>query len=181
MHLRSCWQDVLQRLDTLSTHTNSSSSSSDAAVLSTINRADTSCACWTRADYHAKYGGRATSPQYLEDSNGDFLGKDWVVGMGNDARRFWKRLASTGRAPATWGKIDADAWAEFTAYMYARHPELRLCDSDWKVHFWCTNHYSDWHKHNVGPNSVGVKRSDSPYSNDEDEDVSPPAKRAKIG
>jgi hypothetical protein len=104
--------------------------------------------------------------------------------MGNDARRFWKALARDGRAPATWGKIDTGSWAHFLTYMYVRHPELRLCEGDWKIHFWCTTHYPGWHKHHVNPSSAGVKRWDSPCSDDDGDhgtQIEPPAKRARTG
>jgi hypothetical protein len=179
---RSCWQDILQRLDKPSVSPTHRSSTTLSSVSAIVDLDDTSCAFWTRGAYHAKYGQRATCPQYLENANGSFLGDDWVVSMGNDARRFWKTLARDGRAPATWGKIDANAWSEYTEYMYARHPELHLCDSDWKLHFWSTLHYPDWHKNNLGPKREVHKRSESPHDGDGDKDTDvPPPKRARTG
>jgi hypothetical protein len=76
---RSCWQDVLQRIDRLSYSSTTTSTSSASITPPAIDRDETSCAFWSRGDYHEKYGARATLPHYLEDSNGDLLSKDWIV------------------------------------------------------------------------------------------------------
>jgi hypothetical protein len=174
---RSCWQEVLQRLNMGSSPSLSRSSSVSPAGprLSPAPKQDgTSCVYWTRAEYTKVQGRKAVTLEYLEDAEGNMLPSTWRTALSRRARTKWEEYVRKGTAPLTWGTIAADVWDDFVVYMYDALPELRLCANDWKLWQWCTTHYPDWYKKH-GASGTGTKRE----ADDDGQSSSP--KRVKTG
>jgi hypothetical protein len=65
------------------------------------------------------------------------------------ARELWAGLNGIGKAPKTWGKVDAAVAAQYRNEMERKFAELRLCDNHWKSDFIATLNYPSWYNNNV--------------------------------
>ena len=111
---------------------------------------------------------------YVETENGRPASQETLWAIGIKARRVWKTLAEKGLAPERWGLVTDHAYEYFSREMLNAFVEFRLCENNWKLHYWITKSYSSWYqnhfklkakKGNTTTNSnTTAPSSDSAYS-----------------
>jgi hypothetical protein len=113
--------------------------------------------------------GENVTLRFVEDENGDMIDGFRATAIRKFAREIWSGLGNIGKAPKTWGKVDAKVAAEYRTEMGRKFPELRLCEANWKADFIATINYPAWYSNN--PEKEGMKRTSV--------DPLPTAKRTK--
>jgi len=93
--------------------------------------------------------GENVTLKFIEDENGDVVDGYKASKMCRFARELWARLNTIGKAPKTWGKVDAAVAAQYRNEMERRFSELHLCDNHWKADFIATLNYPSWYNNNV--------------------------------
>lgn len=89
---------------------------------------------------HAAQGENVTL-KFIKDENG------MVSGLLQC--ELWASLTGIGKAPKTWGKVDAGVAAQYQNEMEQKFSELSLCDNHWKADFIATLNYPLWYNNNV--------------------------------
>ncbi|KAF8237525.1 hypothetical protein L208DRAFT_1247089 [Tricholoma matsutake] len=85
--------------------------------------------------------GENVTLRFIEDENGTVIDGFRAMVMHRFARELWAGLNSIGKAPKTWGKVDAAVAAQYWNEMEWKFPELRLCDNHWRSDFIATLNY----------------------------------------
>jgi hypothetical protein len=93
--------------------------------------------------------GENVTLRFIEDENGNIIDGFRATAMRRFARELWASLNSVGKAPKTWGKVDAAVAAQYRNEMERKFLELRLCDNSWKADFIATLNYPSWYNNNV--------------------------------
>jgi hypothetical protein len=88
--------------------------------------------------------GENVSLKFIEDETGVVIDGFRVTAIRRFARELWAGLNSIGKAPKTWGKVDAAVAAQYRNEMEQKYPELRLCDNHWKADLIATLGYPSW-------------------------------------
>ena len=101
---------------------------------------------------------------FAEDENGTCLSGFTMRAMNATAREIWQELKKRGKAPKTWLTGTPTSVRNFyRVEMYRRHPELRLCENNWKVDFIASHSYPGWsRRHLLGKIVKGEESSDDP-------------------
>jgi hypothetical protein len=81
---------------------------------------------------------------YITDAAG--IGVDGYKGASIRAttRQVWAYIAKQGQAPMTWSQAHISAVQYYRQEMYRDHPDLRLCEGDWKVDLLAVQNYPAW-------------------------------------
>jgi hypothetical protein len=77
--------------------------------------------------------------------------------VSHHCRLIWEYLAQQGVAPTTWKKCSAPAAQYYYSEIYKFHPDLRLCDGNWKAEKLAVDTYPGWHRTRFS-SSADVKR-----------------------
>lgn len=93
--------------------------------------------------------GENVTLRFIEDEEGNIIDGFRATAMRRFARELWAGLNSVGKAPKTWGKVDATVAAQYRNEMERRFSELRLCDNNWKSDYIATLNYPSWYNNNV--------------------------------
>lgn len=93
--------------------------------------------------------GQNVTLKFIEDENGNIIDGFKATAMRRFARELWASLNTVGKAPKTWGKVDAGVAAQYWNEMERKFPELRLCDNNWKSDLIATLNYPSWYNNNV--------------------------------
>ena len=96
--------------------------------------------------------GENVTLKFIEDKNRNIIDGFRVTGltaMQRFARELWVGLNRVGKAPKTWGKVDAAVASQYQNEMECKFSELRLCDNSWKADFIATLNYPSWYNNNV--------------------------------
>jgi hypothetical protein len=93
--------------------------------------------------------GENVTLRFIEDENGNIIDGFKATMMRRFARELWASLNVIGKAPKTWGKVDAGVAAQYRNEMGRKFPKLRLCDNHWKSDFIATLNYPSWYNNNV--------------------------------
>lgn len=93
--------------------------------------------------------GENVTLKFIEDENGNIIDGFRATAMRKFARELWAGLNGVGKAPKTWGKVDAAVAAQYRNEMERKFSELRLCDNSWKADFIATLNYPSWYNNNV--------------------------------
>jgi hypothetical protein len=93
--------------------------------------------------------GENVTMKFIEDENGNIIDGYRASIIRKFARELWSGLANIGKAPKTWGKVDARVATEYRTEMGRKFPELQLCDDDWKADLIATINYPSWYSNNV--------------------------------
>ncbi|KAF8219207.1 hypothetical protein L208DRAFT_1072003, partial [Tricholoma matsutake] len=115
--------------------------------------------------------GENVTLRFIEDENGTIIDGFRAMVMHRFARKLWVGLNSIGKAPKTWGKVDAVVAAQYQNEMEWKFPELHLCDNHWKSDFIATLNYPSWYNNNVEKQEHSKHTSVNP---------SPDAKRPRV-
>ena len=106
--------------------------------------------------------GENVTLRFIEDENGNIIDGYRATAMRRLARELWAGLNSVGKAPKTWGKVDATVAAQYRNEMERKFSELRLCDHSWKADFIATLNYPSWYNNNVEKEEHLKRTSDDP-------------------
>ena len=93
--------------------------------------------------------GENVTLRFIEDENGNIIDGFRATAMRRFARELWAGLNRVGKAPKTWGKVDAAVAAQYRNEMERKFSELRLCGDNWKADFIATLNYPSWYNNNV--------------------------------
>lgn len=93
--------------------------------------------------------GENVTLRFIENENGSIIDGFRATALRRFARELWAGLNSVGKAPKTWGKVDAAVATQYRNEMERRFSELRLCDNSWKVDLLATLNYPSWYNNNV--------------------------------
>jgi hypothetical protein len=88
--------------------------------------------------------GENVTMKFVEDENGNVIDGYRASSIRKFARLLWAGLSNAGRAPKSWGKVDAQTSSQFQIEMCQKFPELRLCEGNWKVDLIATMNYPSW-------------------------------------
>jgi hypothetical protein len=106
--------------------------------------------------------GENVSLKFIEDENGNIIDGFKATAMRRFARELWAGLNSIGKAPKTWGKVDAAVAAQYRNEMEQKFPELRLGDNHWKADLIATLNYPSWYNNNVEKEEQSKRASVDP-------------------
>jgi hypothetical protein len=81
---------------------------------------------------------------FVETENGDTTGKDRLERLWKHARNFFQMIDKS-TAPPTWKQAPTAMRQALHTSMVDKFPELRLCNSDWKVDQVVSSTYTSWH------------------------------------
>ena len=93
--------------------------------------------------------GENVSLKFIKNEDEKVIDGFRATAMRRFARELWAGLNSVGKAPKTWGKVDAAVAAQYRNEMEQKFPELRLCDNHWKADLIATLNYPSWYNNNV--------------------------------
>jgi hypothetical protein len=85
--------------------------------------------------------GENVTMRFVEDENGNIVDGFRATAIRKFSREIWSGLGNIGKAPKTWGKVDAKVAAEYRSEMGRKFPELRLCEGNWKADHIATLNY----------------------------------------
>ena len=106
--------------------------------------------------------GENVTLRFVEDENGNVVDGFRASAMRRFARELWTSLNGIGKAPKTWGKVDATVATQYRNEMERRFSELRLCDNHWKADIIATLNYPSWYNNNVEKEELKRASPDSP-------------------
>ena len=115
--------------------------------------------------------GENVTLRFIEDENGSIIDGFRASAMRRFARELWAGLNRVGKAPKSWGKVDAAVAAQYRNEMERKFSELRLCDNNWKADFIATLNYPSWYNNNV-EKEENLKRTSV--------DLPPDAKKSRV-
>ncbi|KAF8236451.1 hypothetical protein L208DRAFT_1251726 [Tricholoma matsutake] len=93
--------------------------------------------------------GENISLKFIEDENGNTIDGYRATAIHKLAHLLWVGLSNAGKAPKSWGKVDAETSSQFQIKMCQNFPELRLCEGNWKVDLIVTLNYPSWYSTHV--------------------------------
>jgi hypothetical protein len=82
---------------------------------------------------------------YVEDSNGTPINGNRAAEICKLSRALFAQFSESGVAPKTWSKASITTIDFYKQEMRNRFPELRLCESNWKIDQIATDTYPSWH------------------------------------
>jgi hypothetical protein len=103
--------------------------------------------------------GENVSMKFVEDENGNVIDGHRASSIRKLARSLWAGLSKAGKAPKSWGKVDAQTSSQFQIEMCRKFPELRLCEGNWKVDFIATMNYPSWSSNQAKEKEENRKRA----------------------
>jgi hypothetical protein len=106
--------------------------------------------------------GENVTLRFIEDEDGNIIDGFRATTVRRFARELWASLNSVGKAPKTWGKVDASIAAQYRNEMERKFPELHLCDNSWKADLIATLNYPSWYNNNVEKEGNSKRMSDDP-------------------
>jgi hypothetical protein len=132
--------------------------------------------------------GENVKMQYIEDENGVAVDGHKASEIRRITRSIWAHLASIGKAPKTWTKIDIMSGQQYRQEMHRQFPELRLCELDWKADMIAIEYYPSWHNNHLKDGgTVKQEQSDNPIAHPPKRSVPPtgqqvdhPTKKKKV-
>ena len=71
--------------------------------------------------------------RFVKDENGSVIYGFRASAMRRFAHKLWAGLNSIGKAPKTWGKVNATVATQYQNEMEQKIFELHLCDNHWKA------------------------------------------------
>jgi hypothetical protein len=89
--------------------------------------------------------GENVTMKFVEDENGNIIDGYRASSIRKFARSLWAGLSNAGKAPKSWGKVDAQTSSQFQIEMGRKFSELRLCEGNWKVDLIATMNYPSWY------------------------------------
>jgi hypothetical protein len=98
--------------------------------------------------------GENVTLRFVEDENGNIIDGFRATSIRKFSREIWSGLSNIGKAPKTWGRVDAKVAAEYKTEMGRRFPELRLCEGNWKADLIATLNYPSWYNNNIEKESL---------------------------
>ena len=98
--------------------------------------------------------GENVTLRFVEDENGNIIDGFRATAIRKFGREIWTGLGNIGKAPKTWGKVDAKVAAEYRTEMGRKFPELRLCEGNWKADLIATLNYPSWYNNNIEKESM---------------------------
>ncbi|KAF8220013.1 hypothetical protein L208DRAFT_1077438, partial [Tricholoma matsutake] len=113
---------------------------------------------------HVAQGGNVTL-RFIEDENRTIIDGFRAMVMHRFAHKLWVGLNSIGKAPKTWGKVNAAVAAQYWNEMERKFPELCLCDNHWKSDFIATLNYPSLYNNNVEKQEHSKRTSVDPPPN----------------
>jgi hypothetical protein len=102
--------------------------------------------CWIHADYVKAKGSNATSPVYMEDSEGNVLGQAFNQALSTFIRARWMTLERCGGLPDSWDQADSKTLNFVYIPTCSTFPAVRLCKLNWKLRQWCINKFPSWRR-----------------------------------
>jgi hypothetical protein len=103
--------------------------------------------------------GENVSMKFVEDENGNVIDGYRASSIRKLARSLWAGLSKAGKAPKSWGKVDAQTSSQFQIEMCRKFPELRLCEGNWKVDLIATMNYPSWFSNQAKEKEENRKRA----------------------
>lgn len=97
--------------------------------------------------------------KFVEDENGNVIDGFRASSIRKFARLLWAGLSNAGKAPKSWGKVDAQTSFQFQIEMCGKFPELRLCEGNWKVDLIATMNYPSWSSSQAKEKEENQKRA----------------------
>ena len=77
--------------------------------------------------------GKNVTLRFVEDENGSVIDGFRASAMCRFACELWAGLNGIGKAPKTWGKVNATVATQYQNEMERKFFKLRLCDNHWKA------------------------------------------------
>jgi hypothetical protein len=126
---------------------------------------------WTKADFDANHGPAQNGRAYFEEFGGKIMSDTRYGEVTETIRRSFFDLRKAGEAPLKFSEIGTWAWEWLKATVYAAHPEMQMCEADWRLRWWCTGNYPSWAsthlRHYVPPWRLAqAQNSDMPIHSD---------------
>ena len=87
--------------------------------------------------------------RFVKDENGSVIYGFRASAMRRFAHKLWAGLNSIGKAPKTWGKVNATVATQYQNEMEQKIFELHLCDNHWKADLIATLNYPSWYNNNI--------------------------------
>jgi hypothetical protein len=106
--------------------------------------------------------GENVALKFVEDQHGNSVDGIRVGKIREFARTVWTHLRDFGQAPPTWKQGSHLVQTYYRSQMYTNFPELRLCDSHWKVDQIATSSYSGWYRTHGTRTNDGLKAKKEP-------------------
>jgi hypothetical protein len=106
--------------------------------------------------------GENVALKFVEDQHGNAVDGIRVGKIRELARTVWTHLRDLGQAPPTWKQGSHLVHSYYRSQMYTIFPELRLCDSHWKVDQIAIFSYSGWYRTHGTRTNDGVKAKKEP-------------------
>jgi hypothetical protein len=103
--------------------------------------------------------GENVSMKFVEDENGNVIDGYRASSIRKFARSLWAGLSKAGKAPKSWGKVDAQTSSHFQIEMGRKFTELRLCEGNWKVDLIATMNYPSWFSNQAKEREENRKRA----------------------
>ena len=97
--------------------------------------------------------------KFVEDESGNVIDGYRASSIRKFARSLWAGLSNAGKAPKSWGKVDAQTSSQFQIEMCRKFPELRLCKGNWKVDLIATMSYPSWSSNQAKEKEENRKRT----------------------
>ncbi|KAF8532353.1 hypothetical protein JB92DRAFT_3138367 [Gautieria morchelliformis] len=83
---------------------------------------------------------------YITDAEGVGVDGYQAHAIRDRARLLWAAIAAAGCAPPTWSQAHITSVQYYRREMYDSHPNLRLCEGDWKVDMLAIDEYPGWYR-----------------------------------
>jgi hypothetical protein len=100
---------------------------------------------WFKRNWSKKVGSEPPRV-FVETENGDPVGEDRLESLRKYARNLFQTIDKS-TAPPTWKQAPTAMRQGLHRLMIDKFPELRLCDSDWKVDQVVSGTYTSWHSY----------------------------------
>jgi hypothetical protein len=98
--------------------------------------------------------GENVTLRFVEDEKGNVIDGFRATAIRKFSREIWSGLGNIGKAPKSWGKVDAKVAAEYRTEMGRKFPELRFCEGNWKADLIATLNYPSWYNNNIEKESM---------------------------
>jgi hypothetical protein len=98
--------------------------------------------------------GENVTLRFVEDENGNIIDGFRATAIRKFSREIWSGLGNIGKAPKTWGKVDAKVANEYRTEMGQKFPELQLCEGSWKADLIATLNYPSWYNNHFEKESM---------------------------
>lgn len=99
---------------------------------------------WFKRNWSSKKIGSEPPKVFVETEHGDPVGENRLDHLRKYACKFFEDIDKS-KAPPTWKQAPTEMRQTLHKLMVDRFPELKLCDSDWKVDQIVSSTYTSWH------------------------------------